>query len=282
MLRAAGWHLTMFKDAATISDFLQLWLHHAVLPAPQQAVFDKYYGSYKRHFPPRLQHYYARQIRDVQQLIGHRPGSRVLEIGCGTGTESLWMAMLGASVTAVELTRERFEVALARQAALEADLGRRLDCTFINASLLDLPDQTPFDILWMEQAFHHLEPRAAIVARIAELTAMGGHVVISEANALNPLLQAQLLRRRGIRTLKHFVDESGRRHPYGDERILPAGALARLLATVGIEQRAIEHFRLFPNTPAFDRWLWLERATPTWLRPLFTHYNYVGCKVRDR
>ena len=269
----------MFDQARTISQFLSMWLDRAWLTPPQQKVLLTYYASYKRHFPPRLQHYYQRQTDEVMALIQARPGARVLEIGSGTGTESLWMAMQGASVRAVELTLDRFEVAKARKTILEADLGRKIDCEFTNISLLDMEPDESFDVIWMEQAFHHLEPREQIVELVPRLLKPGGHVVISEANSLNVLLQAQVVSQRGFKTVKHFEDHLGRRHPYGDERILSGRTLSRLFAQNGVRKVSLQHFRLFPNHLAFDRLLWLERGTPQWMRPLFTHYNYVGRKA---
>jgi SAM-dependent methyltransferase len=269
----------MFEQARDISEFLLMWLDREWLTPPHQKVLLTYYGSYKRHFPPRLQHYYRRQTEEVMSLIRAQPGARVLEIGSGTGTESLWMAMQGASVQAVELTRDRFEVANARKAILEADLGRHIECEFTNGSLLDMTPIESFDVVWMEQAFHHLEPRQEVVDRVLMLLKPGGHVVISEANSLNVLLQAQVIRGRGFKTVKYFEDHLGRRHPYGDERILSGGTLSRLFAKRGVHIVSLQYFRLFPNHPAFDRLLWLEQLTPQWLRPLFTHYNYVGRKT---
>lgn len=270
---------TALQRAASITEFLAIWLEADLLPPEHQRAFDKYYGSYKRHFPARLQHYYGRQIREVLGLIRETPRCRVLEIGSGMGTESLWMAMQGASVHAVELTPERFQVALARKELLERSLGRSLECEFVNMSLLDLADEELFDIIWMEQAFHHLEPRNQVIEKLASLLKPGGHMVISEANALNPLLQLQLFRRRGFKTLKEFQGPDGRIHAYGDERILGARRLTNLLERVGIAMSSVSHYRLFPNHRWFDGLLAVEEAAPKWMFPLFTHYNYVGRKA---
>ena len=268
----------MFDKAHTISDFLCEWLEHKTLAPVEQRTLWEYYAGYRRHFPARLQHYYSRQIQEVMDLLRARPESRVLEIGCGTGTESLWMAMQCASVTAVELSQDRFQAAVARKQVLEQQLGRSLDCRFLNESLLDLPEVEAYDILWMEQAFHHFEPRHHVVDKLVSLVKPGGHIVVSEANALNPLLQAQLFSQRGFKTIRHFDDHLGRRHPYGDERILTAGSLARLLAQRGVDRVSVEYFRVFPNSARFDSLLAWEQAVPRWMRPVFTHYNYVGVK----
>ena len=270
----------MFGSATNISEFLQQWLSTETLPEAEQKILWQYYASYRWHFPPRLQHYYRRQTDEVMALLRRNPGARVLEIGCGAGTESLWMAMQGAHVDAIELSQARFHTAMARKVVVERELGRTLQCHFINETVFDMEVTQPYDLLWMEQTFHHLEPREAMVDKLASLVRPGGHIVVSEANGLNPLLQAQLFAQRGFsfKTIRHFEDHLGRRHPYGDERILSAHGLSRLFERRGVDRVSIEHFRLFPSSPVFDSLLSWEEAAPRWLPPLFTHYNYVGVK----
>jgi 2-polyprenyl-3-methyl-5-hydroxy-6-metoxy-1,4-benzoquinol methylase len=267
---------SMFENVTKISDFLELWLKSSVLPAVEQKTLEKYYSSYRRHFPERLKYFYDRQLAEVTGLIKKLGSPRILEIGCGTGTESLWMALQGAHVDAVELKVDRLNTAKARLAFLEKDLGRSLHCQFLQQSVLELGVEGGYDIVWMEQAFHHLEPREEVVKKIVSLLKPGGFVVNSEANALNPLLQAQLVKRRGFKTIGHFEDASGKKHPYGNERILPASRLSKLFEKEGVDTVSTTHFRLFPNSKAFDGLLETEKAAPEWLKPLFTHYNYVG------
>ena len=69
--------------AGTIDQFLAWWLTNAVLPAAEQKMFDHYYRSYRRHFGPYVRRYYARQSRELVDLIRARRAPRVLEVGCG-------------------------------------------------------------------------------------------------------------------------------------------------------------------------------------------------------
>ena len=256
--------------AETISDFLGFWLTHPVLPAPEQAVLDDYYVSYKRHFGPYLRHWYARQTEELIALIraGERPS--VLEIGCGCGTESLWAALAGARVVAVDILDELLATARARKAWLEGASGRSLDCTFLKHSIASADDLGRFDIVYMEQAFHHLEPRAEVVRRVAALVADGGRLVISEANAWNPLLQLHLLRLRGTTTITTMAG-----HPWGHERVIIPAALIRHFRPYGFRRERLRFFRTLPNLRAGDRLLGLDRRVPQIAKPLFTHYNLV-------
>jgi hypothetical protein len=104
-------------------------------------------------------------------------------------------------------------------------------------------------------------------------------LVVSEANASNPLLQIQLFLRRGLKTVGTLVDAAGREHPYGNERVLRGSTLARELDRRGVRQKSLRYFRVFPNLPVFDRLRSFEEALERpWLAPLLTHYNYVGRK----
>lgn len=266
-------------SARVPSDFLASWFDHPLLPAAEQAEFDGYYVRFRRAFGPRLRHWYDRQLDELRAALAERPGARVLEIGMGTATESLWMALQGADVTGVEPHMPYVRVARARQAVLERALGRALPLTILAQSVLDLPQDAAFDIVWMEQTFHHLEPRARMVERIASLLAPGGALVIAEANGLNPLLQVQLFRQRGFRTLGTIPGPDGTPIPYGFERVLSAGRLVRHFREAGLVDVRASHFRLLPAHPVFDRFFALEqRLSPLAPRFAHTHYNVTARK----
>jgi 2-polyprenyl-3-methyl-5-hydroxy-6-metoxy-1,4-benzoquinol methylase len=261
---------------ASIADFLALWLQEDLLPPRLQRALDAHYVSYKKSFSPRMRELYSRQTDELMALVRSMPGCRLIEVGSGCGTESLWAAMHGARVLGIDIRADRVEVARARQAIVEREIGGALDCRFELRTLLEV-ERERFDVVWLEQAVHHLEPRGDALDRVVDLVAPGGYLVVSEANAANPLLQLQLFLRRGWKTVGTLVDAEGRRHPYGNERVLRGSTLARELDRRGVRRQSLRYFRVFPNGPAFDRMRRLERALERpWLTPLLTHYGYVG------
>jgi SAM-dependent methyltransferase len=257
-------------QAGSIADFLSFWLSTPVLPSEHQAVFDNYYRSYRRHFGPYLRHWYARQTAELTALIKARQRPRVIEVGCGCGTESLWAALQGARVTAIDISRDLLAIAEQRLGWIERHTGRRLDCSFLDRSILDTDDLAPCDLVYMEQAFHHLEPRAEVVRQTARLVAPGGRLIIAEANGWNPLIQLELLALRGTRTI---ITRDG--HSWGHERITVPAALIRQFRGQGFEVESLAYYRVLPNLPIADKLLWLDRRLPSGLRPLFTHFNLV-------
>lgn len=261
-----------FNGVVSIDEFLDWWLCHPVLKSKEAAILDRYYSAYRRHFGAYARRHYAGQSREIEALVARQPGARLLEIGAGCGTEALWFALRGCSVLAIDVDRERLAVAAARQALVERIIDRKLDLEFRAASVFELQPPPLFDLVWMEQTFHHVEPRARLYAALGALARPGGHVVIADTNGWNPLIQASLLRERGLRTIVDRTLPDGRRLHYGQERISIPAALARGFAKAGFERRSVRYFRVMANGARADRWMNWERFVPAWLVPAFTHY----------
>jgi 2-polyprenyl-3-methyl-5-hydroxy-6-metoxy-1,4-benzoquinol methylase len=261
--------LSEFRTGA-IDDFLAYWLANALLPEDEQKTFDDYYHSYKRHFGPYVRCWYARQSRELTEMVRSRAALRVLEIGCGCGTEALWAAVLGADVTGIDISPHLLAVAKARLGLIEQETRERLRCRFLPTSVLEVDETHPFDVIFLEQAFHHLEPRADVVAKLSRLVVPGGHIILSESNGWNPFLQAVLFKLRGTKTIIHHMG-----HIWGNERITVPAAVIRNFRPYRVEPARLQYFRVFPNIPLADSLRFVDRALPSYFKPLFTHYNLV-------
>jgi 2-polyprenyl-3-methyl-5-hydroxy-6-metoxy-1,4-benzoquinol methylase len=81
-------------------------------------------------------------------------GERVLEIGCGIGTDTIKFARHGAQVTAVDLTQRSLEVA--RQRAQLFGLEDRIQFVQVNAEELSsyIPIE-PYDLVYSFGVIHH-------------------------------------------------------------------------------------------------------------------------------
>jgi SAM-dependent methyltransferase len=264
---------------SAIADFLSWWFDNPVLDPVCQKIFDSYYASYKEHFGDYIRAHYNNQTYEIQQLIGLRPRQRLLEIGSGCGTEAIWFAMCGAEVTSIDVNFERLQVAMARKAYIESVTGMELNLTFQLCSVFDHRVKEPYDLIWMEQTFHHIEPRSQVYEVISRLLAPGCHVVISEANAWNPLIQIALFWRRGINTVVHKEGPLGQQILYGNERIILPFMLKRGFDREGVEALSTRFFRTLPNIRGASSLWFLERLLPSFAAPVFTHFNYVGRKA---
>ena len=261
------------------SDFLAAWLDCASrLDDEARHQFERYYAGYLKRFDSYMRHSYDRRLEPLLTRV--RAGMRVLEVGSGCGSECLFLASLGCEVTGIEIHKKRLHTARERQSLLEELRGAPLPCRFVKGSLFDEDlnlGGAPFDIVWMEEAFHHLEPRGRVGESIATLLPAGGRLVIAETNALNPLIQLQLLRARGWPKIRTFTDDRGRTHEYGVERVTSAVRLARLFGNAGFQTELVRHERLFPNLGVAPQALMaLERFLNFVPRCAFVHYTWVG------
>ena len=100
-------------------------------------------------------------------------GKRVLEVGCGIGTDSINFARAGAHLTAVELSGESLRIAAQRADVMGVADGIR----FVQANAEELTSvlaDEPFDLVYSFGVIHHtLHPERAL-AEMHALVAPGG------------------------------------------------------------------------------------------------------------
>ncbi len=100
-------------------------------------------------------------------------GKRVLEVGCGIGTDTIEFALNGAFVTAVDLSRESLKVARRR-----ADVYGVADrVRFINANAEQLSEAVkaePYDLVYSFGVLHHTPHPEIAVAQLRRYLDPGG------------------------------------------------------------------------------------------------------------
>ncbi|GAA0376801.1 class I SAM-dependent methyltransferase [Microbispora corallina] len=104
---------------------------------------------------------------DLAALTGAGPGSRVLEIGCGTGQATLPLAERGCAVVAVELGSRMASVARRNLAAFPL-----VEVVTARFEEWPAPDE-PFDLVVCATAFHWIDP-AVRMDRCADALRPGG------------------------------------------------------------------------------------------------------------
>lgn len=108
-------------------------------------------------------------------------GKRVLEIGCGIGTDTISFARAGAQVTAVDLTEKSLEVA--RQRARVFGLDDRI--TFLQANaerLSDFVGVEPYDLIYSFGVIHHTPHPDRVLDQIRKFVAPESTVKIMVYN----------------------------------------------------------------------------------------------------
>jgi len=124
----------------------------------------------------------GRHSRELERLIDERPikPCRLLEIGCGTGTNAIFLAKRGFEVTAVDVSTPAVDEARAKikQAGVKVDLRV--------ADVLGAVDLgPPFDLVFDRGVYHHLRSIDlwGFLNALARLTKPGGHYLTLAGNA---------------------------------------------------------------------------------------------------
>lgn len=126
-------------------------------------------------------------------------GLRVLEIGCGVGTDGLQFARAGATYTGVDLTEAAVE--LARKNFASA--GVPGEFRVADAEKLDFSDES-FDIVYSHGVLHHTPDIEAAVREVHRVLKPGGRAIVMlyHRGSYNYRIGIRVLRRAGAGLLR--------------------------------------------------------------------------------
>jgi len=145
-------------------------------------------------------HRYTKEwhIPDAADFAGAR-GSRVLEIGCGLGTDGAQFAKAGAYYTGIDLTEAAIELARTR---FECS-GLAGEFHVADAENLDFADDS-FDLVYSHGVLHHTPDTARAVREIHRVLKPGGRAIVMlyHRGSYNYRIGIRILRRAGAGLLK--------------------------------------------------------------------------------
>jgi SAM-dependent methyltransferase len=175
-------------------------------------------------------HRYTKEwhIPEAADFCGAR-GLRVLEIGCGMGTDGARFAQAGAHYTGIDLTQAAIDIARKRfeLSGLEGEFR------VADAENLDFSDDS-FDRVYSHGVLHHTPDTPRAVAEIHRVLKPGGQAVVMlyHRGSYNYRIGIRVLRRAGASLLK---TESGIRivHSLTGEPVESLREHAGLLKTNG-------------------------------------------------
>jgi 2-polyprenyl-3-methyl-5-hydroxy-6-metoxy-1,4-benzoquinol methylase len=110
----------------------------------------------------------------VAEVAGMTPGS-VLDAGCGTGADAVWLARQGWQVTAVDVSETAVRRAQALAGQAEPAVSQRI--SWVVADLTEWSPPQRYDLV-VSQYVHPDLPFGAFVGRLAQAVAPGGTLLV--------------------------------------------------------------------------------------------------------
>jgi len=165
----------------------------------------------------------ARLLRDfaaVVELLALPEGARVLDVGCGPGWTSAFLARMGYLVTGFDIAPDM--LALAEKRARREGVSERCAFRVADSEAFDLPPQ--FDAVLVYDTLHHTQREDAVLQNCFRALKPGGIILIAEPGFLHgrraqnvtaelgvtergfdPRALKRTLARIGFHDIRHFV-----------------------------------------------------------------------------
>lgn len=137
----------------------------------------------------------APEMRFITQRLGNIAGKRLLDVGCGLGEASVYFAMLGAEVTASDLSQGMLD----STTCLARANNFRVTPHVASAEDLQLPPGAEFDIIYAGNLLHHVDIEEVLNRLKAHLT-VGGRLVTWDPLAYNPIINLYRYIAKDVRT----------------------------------------------------------------------------------
>lgn len=137
----------------------------------------------------------APEMRWIRQTLGELKGRTLLDVGCGLGEASVYFALLGAEVTATDISPGMCTTAQ-RLAVVN---GVTIHTHVSAAEDLGLPADRQFDVIYTGNTLHHVDI-AATMPRLLRHLKPDGIFVCWDPVAYNPVINLYRRRAMQVRT----------------------------------------------------------------------------------
>ena len=144
---------------------------------------ENFWNNIYANNPTRISNEDDTVLLSALRHFGDVSGAKLLDMGCGNGSTSLYFAEKGAHVVSIDIS----EVAIngLRQFCTENKIN---NITPIKCSAFDIPVLGEFDFVFGNMILHHLEPFEVFSDVLRKSIASGGKAFFHENNAFSNLL----------------------------------------------------------------------------------------------
>ena len=130
-------------------------------------------------------HHYVRTMATVIFfLFKKNKNITILDLGCGTGSQSLLFSFLGANVISLDIDEEALNILKIRKKYYEKKSNRILNITICNANALkfNFKRYGPYDGIYSLFAFDLIQPTTLLLNKICPNVKPNGFFIIQTAN----------------------------------------------------------------------------------------------------
>ncbi len=159
-----------FKDHS-VHDYFKSYYHEA--------------GLLRRWRRPFFRHHFARTFAKAgKHIFSGQNNPLILDLGCGSGTQSLWFAIMGARVVAVDMDEKALGIFRQRKVLYEDLLDQELPISIYHEDIFkfDFGSIGPFNGIFSMFAFNMMQPSKKLLTILSEKSAIECRLVILDGN----------------------------------------------------------------------------------------------------
>ena len=153
-----------------------------------------------------LLNHYGSLIDSLMTYLNMNNQSSFLEIGCGTGSASLYLASKNDRLhsTGIDLNSTRIDIANKRKNWHDIK-----NCSFIIENLLDFKTENKFDLIYSLAAFELIKPQEAALEKLNSLAGVEGTVILDMANPYYLNNSRNQLKQDDVQKIEGFFQSNG-------------------------------------------------------------------------
>jgi SAM-dependent methyltransferase len=123
------------------------------------------------------------EVTWIAEHLGNLRGKRILDLGSGLGEASVWFALQGAQVTALDISPRMLEIARRVTSRYEVEI----ETVVGSATDLGTFDSDTFDIVYGANVLHHVDI-AACLGEVHRVLRHGGRAAFWDPVQYNPVI----------------------------------------------------------------------------------------------
>jgi ubiquinone/menaquinone biosynthesis C-methylase UbiE len=138
---------------------------------PSSNIWDRLWGNYKSGYSTLSCDQIVRQ-KILSSWIKSIEGKKIIEVGAGTGLDSIYFAKKGASVTCLDNSTEALDLC-----KKNFDMNN-VHATFTQADVQNLPlDTASYDVVYSAGLLEHFKDPRSVINEMVRITKKGGFII---------------------------------------------------------------------------------------------------------